>query len=233
MIKRKSLEQKLKVGMLRVKTDSHGCSIDCQLDRIITEINKHKPDMLLAPEWYFHKGTPYTIKEKETILKYIKEEASNRLILPGTFIWTDGKKLYNSTPIIMDGELKDEYHKHTDGGTFSIASSSGLELGLGKEEGKAFKWRGLEIGLEICADHYSSCLKESGRNKLDLHVVLACGIGIHNRFSAVRRGGYILCCDGSTPKNEAKKRVMCTHININCRQAGYIDLLELIYFPQD
>lgn len=198
--------------MLKFKTSSRGCNQKSALEKLISCTNKHNPDIVLGPEWLFYSGTPYTREEKEDItLKIIENTSKEILILPGTFIWTEEDNLYNSVPIIFNKKIIGEYFKHEEGGEREIANEHECEFKEGEESGKVFNWKGLSIGLEICADHAMHSLKDAGAKDLDLQIILGCGMKINEKNTVIKEKGYALCCDGNKKhpiyKSEIKIRL--------------------------
>lgn len=198
----------LKAGIVCVQTDIFGCNFKRKLEHIISSVNNENLDLIVAPEWYFYPGKPYNRKEKDNIVNELARECCNSsLILPGTFIWTEGNKLYNSVPIIANGKYHFDYHKKSDGGTSNIAADHGKEMQAGNDDKFIFsKWMGLEIGMEICSDH--GLLYNSGIENLDMQILIACGMPLIDFYCQVKRYRYALCCDGLKPlKPKAMQKI--------------------------
>ncbi len=59
----------------------------------------------------------------------------------------------------------------------------------------------LKIGIEICADHGIGRLARNPKvPELDLQIIISYGMSLQNSAITVRKGGYIVTCDGSTSK---------------------------------
>mmetsp|Transcript_22038 Transcript_22038/g.32559 ORF Transcript_22038/g.32559 Transcript_22038/m.32559 type:complete len:401 (-) Transcript_22038:95-1297(-) len=64
-----------------------------------------------------------------------------------------------------------------------------------------FSHRGLKFGLEVCADHVSGALKKQvGDEKVDVHVVVSCGVTMHADNAATTRHGVVIGCDSGKKK---------------------------------
>ncbi|MFA5887390.1 MAG: hypothetical protein WC852_01630 [Candidatus Nanoarchaeia archaeon] len=170
----------------------------CPLDDLVNAANTHNPDILIAPEFFFYDGTPYTETEKNNALKCIQGMVIKKdmLILPGTIVWQKDGLMRNSCPIIAEGEVKAEYFKATDGGDSDVALKHGCIYLPGKENGRVINWKGKEIGIEICADHEGKKLK-SRKKPLDMHIVIAAGKTLHPDSIAAKNKGYGILCDGN------------------------------------
>ena len=173
------------------------------LEIILKAAEEHNPDILLAPEFFLYNGgKPYSRKEKKEIEKEIAGKAGKegRLIIPGTIIWEGFLGIYNTAPII-NGTNISEYHKATDGGTSQIAIRDRLRVKFGKESGRLFKWRNLDFGIEICSDHAEGNIRKL-RRKADIHIIVGCGMKVHDNKAIARERGYLLLCDGSYHERE-------------------------------
>ena len=78
----------------------------------------------------------------------------------------------NTAYSIHDGKIVHRYNKMCDGGDGDIAKFYWLSFAKGVLPG-LFKWNGLKIGIEICAD--GGILEEKGIEALDLQVLVSCG----------------------------------------------------------
>ena len=167
------------------------------LEIILKAAEEYNPDILLAPEFFLYNGgKPYSRKEKKEIEKEIagKAEKEGRLIIPGTIIWEGFLGIYNTAPII-DWTNISEYHKATDGGTSQIAIRDKLRVKYGKESGRLFKWRNLDLGIEICSDHSVGTIMQR-KEKADIHIIVGCGATIYDNKAIAKPNGYVLLCDG-------------------------------------
>lgn len=60
-----------------------------------------------------------------------------------------------------------------------------------------FEWKGYKIGVEICSDHGHGTLRKRDKIKdLDFQFILSRGMTVFDRFAAIKKGGYIVKCDG-------------------------------------
>ena len=167
------------------------------LDEIVEAANTHNPDILIAPEFFFYNGKPYSEMEKNNAIKFIQGMVKKKdmLILPGTIVWQKDGYLRNSCPVIAKGDVK-EYCKATDGGDSDVALKHGCIFLPGKENGKVIEWKGKKIGIEICADHDGKKLK-ARKKQLDMHIVIAAGMTLHPESIAAKNKGYGILCDGN------------------------------------
>ena len=191
----------LRLAMLRATTSFTSGFHGNPLEELLKAADAAKPDILVGPEFLFYnrwekdESTPYTKRKKQEICEELAVKTKGILLIPGTFIWKKGKKLFNSAPVIFGGELKHEYLKYTDGGSCKIAEDHSLNYSAGDEGGLSFPWKGITIGLEICLDHYFGILG-SRDAKTDLHLITSCGQDIYERSSTAREGGYAAICNG-------------------------------------
>lgn len=190
----------LKLGGLGIKTSAHGCEQRGLVELVEFCIKEFGLDILAGPEWMFlPEKKVYNKEEKNNIIKKIsqKTKGTNCLILSGTIVWQEDGLVSNTTPIIADGELIEEYSKWSDGGTDYIASCLQLKAKEHNKKGTCFKWRELGIGLEICSDHaFGSIKKNDAVERLDLQVILACGGILVNNHLKLKKGSYSFKCDG-------------------------------------
>ncbi|MDP7079719.1 MAG: hypothetical protein QF415_07510 [Candidatus Undinarchaeales archaeon] len=188
--------------------DTHGVSV---YEGIIERALDADVDVLVAPEYFFLPGRPLSPKEKDELVSGMaaRTKGKDLLLLPGTYVWQDKEHVHNTLPIIHDGKVVRDYGKMFDGGEADIALAYGREFASGSEDG-AFTYKGLDMGVEICADHYQEhawgavrnpgCLQaEVDDEGLDLQLVVSSGITIHDQALAVREGGYAVLCDGYVP----------------------------------
>lgn len=182
-------------------------------------------DILVAPEYTFLAGRPFTAEEKDELMTSMAERTKDRdlLLLPGTYVWADGQGLHNTLPVIYGGEVVQAYDKKVDGGDSNIADRYWREFVSGTESG-VIPYKDLELGVEVCADHHQRngrggvsnpgrLLTEEGPESLDLQLIVSCGMWIHDEALAVRENGYALCCDGNAggrtgPSTSAVMRVL-------------------------
>lgn len=174
---------------------------DNPLERIISIANTYNPDILVAPEFMFYDGKRILAEdEKKYIEQRIAQEVLNKdmLVIPGSIMWHNPKKgglVKNTAPVISEGRVVAEHIKASDGGCEEIAKKHGLRYARGPEEGTTSHWKGLNIGLEICADHSYGMLKKSGK-QVDIHIVPASGKSHYWCNNCSKYNGYFILCDG-------------------------------------
>ncbi len=207
------LKEKLKAGIIARNTGSDYLSQEGLLEEIIESIKEHELDIFLGPEWLFlHKDRLYTKEEKEIITSGLADTSKERntLIIPGSIMWFDENIFYNTSPIIAEGRVLGEYHKHLDCGS----SLRAHRRGYGDKEyfrGHGFerhKWRSLNISVEICADRgeLARFLKtRPDEPLLDLYFLVSCGPYLP-RDIPVKNLGYGLCSNGDNLKTEVLRR---------------------------
>ncbi len=125
------------------------------------------------------------------------KEASREdtLIVPGSFVWQEKDRMYNSCFFIYGGEVVFRYDKSRDGGANDLAKSYGLKPKYGTELG-VFEWNGFRVGVEICAD--GGILSEKGIRNLDLIFLISSGnASLHFSSDAIRMGGYSIVAEGA------------------------------------
>ena len=205
-------EHLLKVGMLKKKI--RGGDSLCDLDRfneilcsLIAEDSAH---MLMAPSCSFHlNGGILNMEKKGQYVEDLRAESLNRnvLVFPGSFVWADKGKLYNSTPIIYNGKILFEYYKRTDGGENELGLRYGLEPVFGGKNSGIFAWKDYKLGIELCGDNHEGVLKDDKKvSDLDFHIVLASGRSyLYDQTIIAKPGGYAFLCDGMNPKTEVRQ----------------------------
>ncbi|MDP6627237.1 MAG: hypothetical protein QGG50_04990 [Methanopyri archaeon] len=224
----------IRVGLILTKTTSDQDFILAtepydheRVERYTSLIDKYLDediDILVAPEYTFFSGRPFTTEEKDELISSMAERTRDRdlLLLPGTYLWCDGQGLHNTLPLIYGGEVVREYDKKIDGGDQKIGDRYWRDFVPGTESG-VIPYKDLELGIEVCADHFTSngrggvsnpgqLLTEVGPDSLDLQLIVSCGMSIHDQALAVRENGYALLCDGkewgrSRPSVQAVMRV--------------------------
>lgn len=154
-------------------------------------------DVLLAPEYFLNSPDrkPLDKEQFENLRRKLEEwtAGSNRLVVPGTVTWTDGVSYRNTTLAVSNGRTLLQSSKRSD-----VGDESAEELGLkwGYEDAPpAFRWRGHDVGVEICFDHEQGVLKSGGVKDLDLQIIVAVGISVNPESTVVHEGGVIAKCD--------------------------------------
>ncbi|MDP7079720.1 MAG: hypothetical protein QF415_07515 [Candidatus Undinarchaeales archaeon] len=208
----------IRVGLIRTETSSDQYFMlatepydQGRVEHYISLIDKYLDediDVLVAPEYTFFAGRPLTVEEKDELISSMAERTKDRdlLLLPGSYVWCDDQGLHNTLPVIYGGEVIRAYDKKVDGGDQKIADRYWRDFVPGTESG-VIPYKDLELGVEVCADHFKSngrggvsnpgqLLTEAGPDSLDLQLIVSCGMSIHERSLAVRENGYALICDG-------------------------------------
>ncbi len=207
--------KKIGVNLIKVGPDGSGSDTEYFERAIVELLEKGSQEILLAPEYNFLPITgPVTENEKADMLNRLVSASNGKdtLLFPGTIVWKDDKgKMHNTAPVIYDGELLLEYDKMRDGGEAWIASRHQLTPNYGDKQG-TFTWKGSSCGLEICADHAYSVLKDGNINDLDFHFIVSCGMDIHRDKIAAKKGGYVMICDGGRFKKTKITQVAESHL---------------------
>jgi hypothetical protein len=69
-----------------------------------------------------------------------------------------------------------------------------------------FEHNGLRYGIEVCNDHNGRLLKQTSEEKVDVHIIVSCGVTIEQDKIHARDGGVVLHTDGEiATKNKMKK----------------------------
>ncbi|MDI6737720.1 MAG: hypothetical protein QME12_04360 [Nanoarchaeota archaeon] len=205
------------------------------IETILSVANTYNPDILVAPEFLFYDGKRImTEDEKKSIEKIIANEVHRKdmLIIPGSIMWHNPKEgglVKNTSPVITGGKVIAEHMKATDGGCENIARNHGLRYARGPKKGTIFSWNGLDIGLEICADHICACLLSTGK-KVDFHIVPASGMSYCSWNNCSRGNGYFILCDGFEGcSNRLLQRKGAEDFkDVNCiKKAGNADIYRI------
>lgn len=203
---------RLKAGLLEAETGLEPVAPKRRerKEKIRRYLEDPELDVLIAPEYFFYFGKPCTREEFEGDLEELSDMSRGKraLLMPGTFMWDDGSgNVYNTLPIICDGNVILSYDKRTDGGERDILDERfDKRYAIGTRSGK-FEWEGLKIGVELCSDHwYATLLEKDGSNDLDLHVLVAAGKGLNWKNLAMKEEGYVLRCDGHQPETEVWRK---------------------------
>lgn len=156
-------------------------------------------DILVGPEYAFAPNVPLSSNEKNTLYDYFESMTSKyeTLVLPGSCVWESQGNYTNSMPVFVQGQCIYDYDKWFNEGENSIAKHFGLKINQGNTPG-VLSYKGLIVGLEICADHGKGILEENNISDLDLHIISSCGMDIKSSKVVSRIGGYVLHTDGSS-----------------------------------
>ncbi len=204
---------KLRIAMFNYPTSANGTLITPELYwETMQRLSSDNYDIIACPEWglfFCKEGRPQLTctEEKEDLVARLCDLSSNKrqLILPGTMMWQqEGTKISNTLPIVGNGKYYGDHHKHTDGGSEQAIKNTGLKkwkLKRAKEYCATFKWEGLDVATEICADvGYLKYLPF----KLDLQFLLACGLRHSISDLHLKRKGFGLGINGLGIANKIK-----------------------------
>jgi len=190
-------EEPLKVGIINVGTSSLS-GTDPNIFSLIQEASTSgEHDIVVAPEYSFLPPPgPLQVPELSDYLQLFKESSNETLIIPGTFIWKEDGKLRNSCYAFYNGEIIHQHSKIKNGGEIKLAEKYGLQYQPG-DSLRPFTWKGLKLGIEICAEVES--LARSGVRDLDLVFLIACGMNrLEYSMAAVHQKGYGVLADGDS-----------------------------------
>ena len=197
-------ETPMRFGMIQTVTSASGSN----LEGIITGIRQAvdaQCTIIVAPEYSFLPSSgPLTVQEYHACVNTLRfmTKGSSVLLIPGTFVWKNGGVLYNTTCVMYDGEVLFQYQKMRDGGEGVIAEKHGLIPNFGKELG-IFYWKGLKVGLEICAD--GGILEKEGVRDCDLLFLISCA-GPDPKLQSIKTGGYAIKNDGGYGTYDIRKK---------------------------
>jgi hypothetical protein len=143
---------------------------------------------------------PYSPREALKVINALRNatKGSDMVVMPGTMmIYTNSGRLYNVMPVVSNGKLIYSVLKYNDGGSSLFNLGGILKFMHGRSHGYTFKHDGIQFGIEICADSCSLArtTSQNGSKGLDIQILSSCG----DRYtiSALRRGGYFICSDGT------------------------------------
>ncbi|MCB9554784.1 MAG: hypothetical protein H6707_01690 [Deltaproteobacteria bacterium] len=200
----------LEIGMLNCHTDEQVARGNDALAGVLAALDAAPNlDVLIAPEWLFVKEiagkvSMLSIAETNAVLDTLAAKTKGRdtLVVPGTIAVSDGTHYFNRLPVLHNGEQLLTYDKQSDGGDDAFARKNGLSWRAGERRG-VFRWRGMNVGVEICADHSSAKLKYAlrGKETVDMHILISSGLGRYNP-SVATTDGLFLQCDGYYPHQE-------------------------------
>ncbi len=186
-------------------TSQSGSHIYVILTQILQAANQGF-DIVVAPEYSFlPKKGPLNQEELNSLLEILKQSNQNALIIPGTFVWYENDSMYNTCYVVHKRQVIAEYHKIREGGESRIAYIHNLIPCFGSQT-CYFEFRGLKIGIEICAD-FGSLIK-AGFSDLDLAFLVSySNSNADLTFQSLKNGGYVVVNDGDY-WNSLEKRVI-------------------------
>jgi hypothetical protein len=187
----------------------------------------------------------YSEKEKKSIVDALSCATSahpNLLLAPGTIMWREYvyfKKLragierlkegslspvYNTAPLLSGGEAVHSYDKKNPSdeiktdvrlrGTAYGDQAERYRFVPGTASG-AFEWKGIRFGIEICADHAATKLRNElgAAGRVDIHLMLSAGMVPTKNGNCAKAGGLMINNDGSlTDASQAVHRVEPTGV---------------------
>lgn len=176
-------------------------------ERISEAIDLYTPDLIVAPEYFLNNEKRiYTRQEKEGLVQRIADISGDRLIVPGTILWQEDGLMRNTAVAVSEGKVLAEHDKSIDGKDGIIAESYKLSPFYGKWETCMFKWNGLKVSLEICAEHMEGLQRKEGK-KPNIQIVPAYGADMDSSTMHVKNKGYAILCDGQRPRmSEVRRR---------------------------
>jgi hypothetical protein len=225
------MQRILNVGVLNINTANPGYS---SLEKTLSIIEKNKYsglDILVGPEWSLMNNNvenekPYSPGKFRDTLAKIKDASrySNTLIIPGTaVIHTKENKMYNILPVVYKGQIIFSTIKKADGGTSFFDINNNYELiGEDYKIRNTFYWKGIKIGIEICAD--SGTLHEQGENNLNIQILSSSGV--RNTTLAIKENGYLICADGNRSAGRKVYVIRKSTDQSDVNVFTYMDLLK-------
>jgi len=170
------------------------------------KLNSIDLDMLIAPEYT-------NITEQQAIS--LSEMDPWIVLIPGTSLIKEGNRIFNRAFILNDGKVKTKYDKiaicakkgysdidHYDGElrpgeSFRSTMDRNARPCIFQLEDINPDLPKKRTGLEICSDNEWVLKENAGNEKLDLQVILACGIG-GVKQNATKLSGLTICVDGDS-----------------------------------
>jgi len=184
---------------LRQIIDPDTCSTGAK-DRL----NSIGLDMLVAPE--------YTNITKEEAIS-LSEMDPWIVLIPGSSLIKEGNRIFNRAFILNDGKVKAQYDKiaicakkgysdidHYDGElrpgeSFRTTMDKNVRPCIFQLDDINPELPKKRAGLEICSDNEWVLKQYSAGEKLDLHIILACGLG-GVKQNATKLSGHTISVDG-------------------------------------
>ncbi len=172
---------------------------------------------------------PYSPREARSLISILEKDSkgSDMIIMPGSMmIYTDSKHMYNTMPVISNGNIVYSVIKNYDGGSKSFSPDKyiGRKKAMFKlwpdsrnfndfKKVSVFTQNGINFGVEVCAD--AGVLgKSTGKDSLDIQVLISAG-SRWTDLTALKKSGYVIFCDGDPYK----------------RTYGHVTVEECIYSP--
>lgn len=203
------IDTDLKVGLMNAYSNyvlipGGNSQVNSYIDTVRDSLDSDL-DILVGPEYIFAQGAPLTVEERDTLYKTLAEstEGHNTLVMPGSCFWQENGVIRNTMPIFHNGKLIGHYDKMSDALESCVAENNGLKYQRGQEPG-LFSFKGLDIGVEICADY--GTLYKSGVSDLDLYILSSCGISLLPYNNATHENGYRMASNGCTPEVQMRRK---------------------------
>jgi hypothetical protein len=165
--------------------------------------------------------TLYSPQEKDFVVDSLCKVSGNRdqVIVPGTIYWEETPpqharsgvlrrrrltrgRVRNSCPVIHRGQLLNLHHKVANSNELDRCELDEYDFVPGDgRDGIVTLPNGLRLGVEICADHAQGrLLAAAGNNPLDVHIVVAAGMGWQPDHLALTPNGVGILCNGTELK---------------------------------
>ncbi len=216
------------------------------VDALVTAAWHTAADLVVLPEWAgVASALPLSVADVDSYLARLcaLTAGSDRLLVPGTVLWTDGTRLFNTAFAFCAGRCVATVHKRGDGGDVDLAHRFGLQFPLvaqqrGRapfpESGPTLSWRGMRVSLEICRDHGDGRLRadllHDKRGVVDVQVIVSSGVWV--KHPAVGLGGAVVlaqgddsasspeCCRRDTDRNGTLAPVTTTRVPLGASTWG-------------
>jgi hypothetical protein len=223
-----------------------------KLELIADVLKKHKPDLIVGPEYFFMDGKSALNPEgKNYVLKELKKiSAGNKtIIIPGSLVYFN--RIYsNSTIVICNGKIIKEIKKRAYSGFDEYFNGSSPKnhktSGFSSRVENYLKARLIEINeikilVEICADHPLTVKRSVGTKDslpiktpkvADLQIVISNEVDHHftspfeNLFLKV--GGYFIECNSEHPSSYAGRVTKGKMEDIYCSKEGIEEKVAIV-----
>lgn len=186
----------IKIGIVAANTRNYGSDTGAIESCILEASSSGRYHIVVAPEYSFlPKGGPLPEDKKDEYAETFRKASKNGImIIPGTFVWQQERRMFNTAYVFYNGEVIFNYDKNFDGGEAEIAKKHNLVPNYGTSLG-LFNWGSLKLGIEICADN--GILSERGVRDRDLVFLVSAGSsGFYRSMKSVKKNGYGVVADG-------------------------------------
>lgn len=157
-------------------------------------------NVIVLPEWTFAPERDHAAFKRD--VDRLRALSTGRLIIAGTMSLIDRRDRQRNVAIaIADGRVLLTYAKRNDGGDTRRAAARGATWACGERPG-LFTWRGIRVGIEICADHRERALRSDLQRDngapLGIQIVTSDGIDPMPEAFAIADGGVVIHTDMRT-----------------------------------